>query len=94
MILTEESTVVTRLVTVGGERLDKWLVGQLLEHSRAEIQRWIADDLVTTRRTSRPRRARRVGGRRGGDGRHCRPPEVVRRSRPEAIPLAIVVEDD
>ncbi len=31
----------------GGERLDKWLAGQLPDRSRAEIQRWIETGLVT-----------------------------------------------
>lgn len=36
LVLTESS----------GQRLDQWLAGQLSDHSRSEIQRWIKDGLV------------------------------------------------
>ncbi len=88
--LTEEGTVVTRLVTVGGERLDKWLVGQLPEHSRAEIQRWIADDLVTA--GNRPLKASyRVAA--GDEVTVVIPPVEDYAVEAEAIPLEIVFEN-
>ena len=88
--LAEEGTVITRVVTVGGERLDKWLAGQLPEHSRAEIQRWIADDLVTAR--NRPLKASyRVTA--GDEVTVVVPPVEDYAVEPEAIPLEIVFED-
>jgi 23S rRNA pseudouridine1911/1915/1917 synthase len=88
--LADEGTVITRLVTVGGERLDKWLVGQLPEHSRAEIQRWIADDLVTARH--RPLKASyRVAV--GDEVTVVIPPVEAYAVEAEAIPLEIVFED-
>jgi len=88
--LIEEGTVVTRLVTVGGERLDKWLVGQLPEHSRAEIQRWIADDLVTA--GNRPLKASyRVAA--GDEVTVVIPPVEEYAVEAEAIPLEIVFEN-
>jgi ribosomal 50S subunit-recycling heat shock protein len=88
--LIEEGTVVARLVTVGGERLDKWLVGQLPEHSRAEIQRWIADDLVTA--GNRPLKASyRVAA--GDEVTVVIPPVEEYAVEAEAIPLEIVFED-
>jgi 23S rRNA pseudouridine1911/1915/1917 synthase len=42
-----DPALVTLAASDGGERLDKWLAGQLPEHSRSEIQRWIQDGLVT-----------------------------------------------
>jgi 23S rRNA pseudouridine1911/1915/1917 synthase len=88
--LAEEGTVITRLVTVGGERLDKWLARQLPEHSRAEIQRWIADDLVTARH--RPLKASyRVAA--GDEVTVVIPPVEEYAVEAEAIPLEIVFED-
>lgn len=42
-----EPEALTLVAADGGERLDKWLAGQLPERSRAEIQRWIAGGQVT-----------------------------------------------
>jgi len=39
-------TTLTLLAAEGGDRLDKWLAGQLPERSRSEIQRWIEAGLV------------------------------------------------
>ena len=39
----------TLAATTGGDRLDKWLAGQLPDRSRVEIQRWIEAGLVTSR---------------------------------------------
>ena len=87
---TEADTVITHVVTVGGERLDKWLAGQLPEHSRAEIQRWIDDDLVTAQ--NRPLKASyRVTV--GDEVTVVVPPVEDYAVEPEAIPLEIVFED-
>ena len=45
--LPEEVAVIVLGVVEGGERLDKWLAGQLPDRSRAEVQRWIEAGLVT-----------------------------------------------
>jgi 23S rRNA pseudouridine1911/1915/1917 synthase len=88
--LAAEGTVITRVVTVSGERLDKWLAAQLPEHSRSEIQRWIADDLVTAR--DRPLKASfRVTA--GDEVTVVIPPVEEYAVEPESIPLAIVFED-
>ena len=44
-----EAELLTLVATEGGDRLDKWLAGQLPDRSRAEIQRWIEAGLVTSR---------------------------------------------
>jgi len=41
------AATLTLIATVDGERLDKWLAGQLPEHSRSVIQRWVAEGRVT-----------------------------------------------
>jgi len=41
-----EAVTLTLVATAGGDRLDKWLVGQLPERSRSEIQRWIEAGLA------------------------------------------------
>ena len=88
--LAEEGTIVTRVVTVSGERLDKWLAGQLPEHSRSEIQRWIADDLVMVQ--DRPLKASyRVTA--GDEVTVVIPPFEDYAVEPEPIPLEIVFED-
>jgi 23S rRNA pseudouridine1911/1915/1917 synthase len=43
----EEATVLVLAVADGGERLDRWLAGQMSERSRSEIQRWIEAGRVT-----------------------------------------------
>jgi 23S rRNA pseudouridine1911/1915/1917 synthase len=55
--LPGEAEVVTLslVATAGGDRLDKWLVGQLPERSRSEVQRWIEAGLVSA--DSKPLRA-------------------------------------
>jgi 23S rRNA pseudouridine1911/1915/1917 synthase len=45
--LLDEETVLALVAGEAGERLDRWLAAQLPAHSRAEIQRWIDDGLVT-----------------------------------------------
>lgn len=88
--LPEEVAVIVLGVVAGGERLDKWLAGQLPDRSRSEIQRWIEAGLVT--RGMRVLKASyRVAD---GDTITVEAPEpqdyeVV----PEAIPLDVVYED-
>lgn len=74
-----------------GERLDRWLAGQLPNHSRSEVQRWIDEGRV------------RVDGKTGKSGRKVEagqqievtiPPVVETALEAEAIPLNIVYEDD
>lgn len=88
--LPEEVAVLTLAVAEGGERLDKWLAGQLPERSRSEIQRWIEAGLVT-RGTRALKASYRVAD---GDRITVEAPalddyEVA----PEAIPLDVVYED-
>ncbi len=73
-----------------GERLDKWLAGQLPERSRAEVQRWIEAGLVT--RAGRPLRAStRVAP---GDTITFEVPPVEDIDvEPEPIPLDVLYED-
>ncbi len=42
----EEGELLTLVAATGGDRLDKWLAGQLADRSRAEVQRWIEAGLV------------------------------------------------
>ena len=44
--LSEEAPTLDLVADAEGERLDKWLTGQLPERSRAEMQRWIEAGLV------------------------------------------------
>lgn len=73
-----------------GERLDRWLTGQLDGHSRSEVQRWIDDGLV------------QVAGKPGKSGRKLEANQQIDLTIPaaeettleaEAIPLVIVYED-
>lgn len=45
--MTSEGEVLALVAATRGERLDKWLTGQLPDRSRAEVQRWIEAGLVT-----------------------------------------------
>lgn len=76
--------------TEADERLDKWLAGQLPVHSRAEIQRWIADGLVTV-----GGKVRKAGYRvNDGDKVTVRvPPTAEYQVESEPIPLHILYED-
>ena len=77
-------------VTTGGERLDKWLAMQLPEHSRAEIQRWIANGRVML--GEKPLKASfRVTS---GDELAVTIPEPADYAvEPEPIPLDVIYED-
>ncbi len=44
----DEPELLTLVAAGGGERLDKWLAGQLPDRSRAEVQRWIEAGQVTS----------------------------------------------
>ncbi len=73
------------------ERLDRWLVSQLPQHSRSAIQRWIADGLVlvdgqATKASLKVEAGQRVTAR--------IPAPVETELHAEKIPLAIVYEDD
>ncbi len=74
-----------------GERLDKWLAGQLPERSRAEVQRWIGDGRVM-RGTKTLKASYRVG--RGETISVHVPAPLEYHVEAEAIPLDIVYEDD
>jgi 23S rRNA pseudouridine1911/1915/1917 synthase len=73
-------------------RLDRWLAGALADRSRSEIQRWIADGLIT------------VDGRPAKASQKVEPGQVVAVAVtevpaepslvPEDLPLAIIYEDD
>ena len=72
-----------------GDRLDKWLADHLAERSRAEVQRWIKDGLVTLQ--GKPLKASyRVSA---GDSITVRIPPHDYHAEPEPIPLDIVYED-
>ena len=87
---SEEGVILALVAEEGDERLDKWLAGQLPEHSRSEVQRWIQAGLV------------RLGGRvlkasyrvAVGDEIAVRiPPPEDYALEPEPIPLEIIYED-
>jgi 23S rRNA pseudouridine1911/1915/1917 synthase len=50
-----EAVTISVVAVEGGDRLDRWLAGQLADRSRSEIQRWIEAGLVTG--DSRPLKA-------------------------------------
>ncbi len=75
-----------------GERLDKWLAGQVTAYSRARLQRWIVDGHVKVNDASADvRRAVRVGDRVTVDPQTS---EEQSAFVAEDLPLAIVFEDD
>jgi 23S rRNA pseudouridine1911/1915/1917 synthase len=86
-----EQTILTLVVEESGERLDRWLAERLPAHSRAEIQRWISERLITIGGHS-PKASYRVGG--GDLVVVCIPPAEEYGVEPEPIPLAIIYEDD
>ena len=77
--------------SVAGQRLDGALAALLPEHSRARLQRWISDGVLTVDgATARPRD--RV---RGGEQIRLRATEELRvADEPEAIPLELLHEDE
>jgi 23S rRNA pseudouridine1911/1915/1917 synthase len=87
----DEPEMLTLVASDGGERLDKWLAGQLPERSRAEIQRWIEAGQVTSGgRTLKP--SYRLSA---GEAVEVLAPAIeVYEVEPEDIPLDILYEDD
>jgi 23S rRNA pseudouridine1911/1915/1917 synthase len=85
-----EGELFTLVAQEGGERLDKWLAGQLPDRSRAEIQRWIEAGQVT-----RKGRALKASYRLSdGDTVDVLiPPQEDYEAQPEDIPLDILYED-
>ena len=73
-----------------GDRLDKWLAGQIPERSRAEIQRWIDGGLVALA-GKRLKRSYRVSP--GDRVTVIVPPVQDYAVAPEPIPLDILYED-
>jgi 23S rRNA pseudouridine1911/1915/1917 synthase len=73
-----------------GERLDKWLAGQLPDRSRSEIQRWIEDGLVKVQGKGR-KASYRVAA--GDEIQVEVPPPEEYRVEAEPIPLTILYED-
>lgn len=73
------------------ERLDRWLAGQIPAQSRSAIQRWISDGLVTVdgQRTKASQRLEP-----GQQVTVQIPPPEETELQAEAIPLAIVYEDE
>ena len=88
--LEGEGELLTLVVAAGGERLDKWLAGQLPARSRAEVQRWIEAGQVTL--AGRALKAScRVGE---GDAIDVIvPPPEEYAAEPEDIPLDVLYED-
>lgn len=86
----EGADVLAFVAEATGERLDKWLAGQLPDRSRAEVQRWIEAGLVTA--AGRILRAsHRLSA--GEAIEVVVPPPADYRVEPEPIPLDIRYED-
>jgi 23S rRNA pseudouridine1911/1915/1917 synthase len=84
-------TILDLAVEESGERLDSWLAGQLPEHSRSEIRRWIDSGQVTI--GGKPQKASyRVAG--GDSVAVCVPLPEQYDVEAEPIPLEILYEDD
>jgi 23S rRNA pseudouridine1911/1915/1917 synthase len=74
-----------------GQRLDRFLVSVLADHSRSQIQRLIADGRVTVPRgAAKPNLAMREGETVAVDI----PPPVPTDAEPEALPLDILYQDE
>lgn len=77
-------------VAQGGERLDRFLVQQLEDASRGEVQRWIKEERATV--NGRPVKASQKLA--AGDAVHLlRPPRVETQIEPEPVALRVVYED-
>jgi 23S rRNA pseudouridine1911/1915/1917 synthase len=87
----EEDLVTLTVAEPAGERLDRWLVSQLPDRSRAEIQRWIEAGQVTL--AGKPLKASyRVAA---GDALDVIVPAAEAYTvEPEPIPLDVLYEDD
>ena len=85
-----EAEPLTLVATAGGDRLDKWLAGQLPERSRSEVQRWIEAGLVST--GSGPLKAsHRIVA--GAEITVMIPAAETYAVEPEPIPLDILYQD-
>lgn len=74
-----------------GERLDRYLTGQLGDASRVEIQRWIKEARVTV--NGRPVKASQKLA--AGDAVDLlRPPRIETQIEPEQVALTVVYQDD
>jgi 23S rRNA pseudouridine1911/1915/1917 synthase len=88
--LLNGETILDLAVGEPGERLDRWLVGQLPDHSRSEIQRWISEERVTI--GGKPQKASyRVAV--GDSVAVCVPLPEQYAIEAEPIPLEILYED-
>jgi 23S rRNA pseudouridine1911/1915/1917 synthase len=74
-----------------GLRLDRWLAGQLPEHSRSEIQRWIKEGAVTVNQL--PARAAQRLDQDDSVIVRVRPAALTTGVLPEALPLSVLYED-
>jgi 23S rRNA pseudouridine1911/1915/1917 synthase len=74
------------------QRLDRFLLAQLPEYSRARLQALIADGLVTV--DGNPARKSGQGVAKGSTVRVVIPPPAPARAEAEAIPLEVVFEND
>ena len=75
-----------------GQRLDRFLVSVLAEHSRSQIQKLIADGhvvMATGRKTAKAKLMMHEGDRVTVDV----PPPVVSETRAESLPLEIIYQD-
>jgi len=89
---SEAEITVTLDPRLAGQRLDRAMATALADLSRTQIQRLIADGLVAVDGSPAPKAGLKVEG---GEQVVVRlPPVVPRALEPEAIPLAIVYEDD
>jgi 23S rRNA pseudouridine1911/1915/1917 synthase len=75
-----------------GQRLDRWLADRLPDRSRTEVQRWIHDGLVQIDAAAARAGQRLEAGQ--SISVTLPPPPAPTTLDPEAIPLAIVYEDD
>lgn len=86
----DEPEVQTLRAGTGGERLDRWLAGQLPERSRAEVQRWIEAGQVT-RGGKTLKASYRLSA--GDTIEVLIPPAEDYEVEPEDIPLDVLYED-
>jgi 23S rRNA pseudouridine1911/1915/1917 synthase len=88
--LLDAEMILEAVAGESGERLDRWLAGQLPEHSRSEIQRWIGEGRITI--GGKPQKASyRVAA---GDSVVLSVPAPAEYEvEAEPVPLAIVYED-
>lgn len=92
-LMSEEPGVQEKIVerSVSGTRLDRWTVDQWPELSRARVQELIEQGLVLVNGAAAKPALKLRGGERVSVEVAQRPPL---RAEPEAIPLAVVYEDD